>query len=61
MLWSVWRLRNECVFKGSQPNMEALGEIVKDRVGLWAKSGLPRFQYSVHDVVANLNQVTSCI
>ncbi|XP_028113856.1 uncharacterized protein LOC114311884 [Camellia sinensis] len=41
MLWSVWRLRNECVFKGSQPNMEALGEIVKVRVGLWAKSGLP--------------------
>lgn len=61
MLWSVWRLRNECVFKGNQPNMEELGEIVKVRVGLWAKSGLPEFHYSVHDVVANLNQVTCCL
>lgn len=61
MLWSVWMLRNDCVFKGSQPNMDDLGETVKVRVGLWAKFGLPEFHYTVHDVVVNLNQVTCCL
>lgn len=61
MLWSVWRLRNDCVFKGSQPTMDELGEIVKVRVGLWAKSRLPEIHYTVHDVVANLNQVRCCL
>ncbi|CAL5348368.1 unnamed protein product [Camellia sinensis] len=61
MLWLAWRLRNDCVFHERQPNLEKLGEIIKVRIGLWVKSGLPAIPYSVHDFVENLNQVCYCV
>ncbi|XP_028078212.1 uncharacterized protein LOC114280083 [Camellia sinensis] len=56
MLWSTWRLRNEVVFNGKQPNMNELCEVVKVTVGLWVKSSMPSVQYSVHQIVENLSQ-----
>ncbi|CAL5393757.1 unnamed protein product [Camellia sinensis] len=61
MLWSTWKLRNEVVFNGKQPDMNELGEVVKVRVGLWVKSSMPSVQYSVHQIVENLSQVKLCI
>lgn len=61
MLWSTWRLRNDVVFNGYQPNMAELGETVKVRVGLWVMSNLPSIPYSVHDIVENLNHVMICL
>lgn len=57
MLWSVWKLRNECVFKEARPDFAELAELVKVRVAVWAKSNLKEMQYSVHDIVSNLKQV----
>ncbi|CAL5382290.1 unnamed protein product [Camellia sinensis] len=37
-LWSTWKHRNDCVFSGSRPNLEALCELVKVRVALWFKA-----------------------
>ncbi|XP_028113521.1 uncharacterized protein LOC114311593 [Camellia sinensis] len=61
MLWSTWRLRNEVVFNGKQPDMNELCEVLKVRVGLWVKSSKPSVQYSVHQIVENLSQVRFCI
>lgn len=41
--------------------MEDFGEIVKVRIGLWVKNGLPVIPYSVHDIVENMNQVCYCV
>ena len=57
----MWRLRNEVVFNGHQPDMMELGELVKVRVGLWVRSSLPSVHYSVHQIVENLSQVRQCI
>ncbi|KAL7212853.1 hypothetical protein ACSBR2_015530 [Camellia fascicularis] len=61
MLWSTWRLRNDVIFNGGQPDMNELGESVKVRVGLWVKSSMPSVHYSVHQFVENLNQVRPCL
>lgn len=61
MLWSVWRLRNDCIFNGCQYILDELCERVKVRVGMWVKSNLNGVPYSVHDIVENLNQVRLCL
>lgn len=57
VFWSTWKHRNDCVFNGSQPNLEDLCELVKARIALWVKSFLAKVEFSVNDVVFNLQQV----
>ena len=61
VLWSTWKHRNDCVFNGSQPNFEELCEVVKTRIALWAKSSPANLEFSVTDIVFNLQQVKHCI
>lgn len=37
LMWSVWKLRNECLFKEAKPYFVELIELVKVRVAMWAK------------------------
>lgn len=57
VLWSVWELRNACLFNNAQPHFANLEELVKVRVALWAKSSLKDLHYSVHDIISNLWQI----
>lgn len=54
MPWSVWKLRNVCLFKEGNANLARLGELVKVRIALWVKANMKGVTYSVQDVVANL-------
>lgn len=56
VLWSVWRLRNECLFKGAQPNCDDFCEKMKVQIALWVKWSL-EVDYTVNDIVFNLNQI----
>lgn len=40
MLWSIWKMRSDCIFNGCQPNLKELSGTVKWRVALQAKSNL---------------------
>lgn len=57
VMWSVWKNINDCVFNKVQPDWNALEDLIKARVALWVSSSLKGFNYSVHDVIYNLNQV----
>ena len=59
--WSTWKHRNECVFNGSQPNLDDLCEIVKARITLWGKASPAKGDVSINDVGFNLQQVQFCI
>ncbi|XP_028115045.1 uncharacterized protein LOC114312955 [Camellia sinensis] len=56
-LWSTWKHRNECVFDGFQPNLEALCDLVKVRVAMWFKASKIQVDFSINDLVFNLPQV----
>lgn len=56
VFWYVWKLRNDCLFKGAIPDFEELCERMKVQIALWAKWFL-KVDYSVHDLVSNLHQI----
>ena len=37
VIWSLWKLRNECIFKSVSPTLVDLCELIKIRVALWLK------------------------
>lgn len=36
--WSLWKMRNECVFNAFIPNLVELCELMKIKIALWLKS-----------------------
>ncbi|GMP44796.1 hypothetical protein CsSME_00013572 [Camellia sinensis var. sinensis] len=60
LMWSVWKLRNECRFKGVNPDFASLSERLKLQIALWVKWSF-RVDYSVHDLVSNLHQIRQCV
>ncbi|GMP30792.1 hypothetical protein CsSME_00005300 [Camellia sinensis var. sinensis] len=56
MLWSVWKMRNECLFKVAQTNFEVLCAKVKVQIAFWTKVNM-EVDYSIHDIVSNLHQI----
>ncbi|XP_028077316.1 uncharacterized protein LOC114279296 [Camellia sinensis] len=53
VLWSIWKLRNECVFSNAQPTSSGLLELIKFRSVVWLKASIKDFPYSVDDLVFN--------
>lgn len=37
--WMIWKLRNDCVFKGAQPSVSNLVAKIKDEAALWTRAG----------------------
>lgn len=37
--WMIWKHRNSCVFKGTQPSVNDLVTKIKEEASLWTKAG----------------------
>ncbi|XP_028099375.1 uncharacterized protein LOC114298914 [Camellia sinensis] len=53
VLWSLWKLRNKCVFVEAQPNFSGLSENIQNRAALWLKASIKDLPYSVDDLTFN--------
>ncbi|CAL5367336.1 unnamed protein product [Camellia sinensis] len=60
VLWSLWKLRNECVFRDAHPNSAELWELIKIRLALWLKASVKNFPFSVEDVALNWRLTRLC-
>lgn len=60
VFWFVWKLRNDYLFKGAQPDIQDLCEKIKVQIALWSK-WLLNVDYSVHDIVSNLHQIRCAV
>ncbi|XP_028115739.1 uncharacterized protein LOC114313566 [Camellia sinensis] len=57
VLWSIWKLKNECVFSNAQPISSGLLELIKFRSAVWLKASIKDFPYTVDDLVFNWRQI----
>ncbi|CAL5340992.1 unnamed protein product [Camellia sinensis] len=61
VFWSLWKLRNECIFQAAKPHLEDLCELVKIRVALWLNQSFKAFNFTVQDFLSNLRQIRYCL
>lgn len=45
MLWSVWKLKNDCLFNNGSVDFTLMVELLKVRVALWVKSNCNEINY----------------
>lgn len=57
VMWSIWKVRNECLFHQKSVDGLDLAELVKVRIALWCKHSYGGLQYSVEEIVYNLYRI----
>jgi hypothetical protein len=48
--WEIWKFQNSCMFKGSQPNVQVLLQIIGNEGLLWCMSGASK----LHELLRRL-------
>ncbi|CAL5355404.1 unnamed protein product [Camellia sinensis] len=61
VVWSIWKLRNDCVVNSAQLNFLEIIELIKVRIAVWLKNHSYGNTNSIQDFVSNLNQIRLCI
>ncbi|GMP42101.1 hypothetical protein CsSME_00011953 [Camellia sinensis var. sinensis] len=61
VLWSLWKLRNECLFKASSPILAKLCEFIKIRIALWVNLNFKEFHFTINDFVFNFSHIRTCL
>ena len=51
ILWTIWNLRNQCIFQGVQPDWEEAQDLIKYRIAFWVKIKSENCHDSMDDLV----------
>ena len=61
VLWSVWKHRNECLFKDVIPIVDGVCDLIKLRMAVWFKEVFKDHKFTVHDFLFNLKHIRFCL
>ncbi|KAL7255365.1 hypothetical protein ACSBR1_009508 [Camellia fascicularis] len=61
VLWSLWKHRNDYIFKDVAPSEEGVCELIKVKTALWFKDVFRDHQFSINDFIINLRQIRFCL
>uniref|UniRef100_A0A0A9C0A4 Uncharacterized protein n=1 Tax=Arundo donax TaxID=35708 RepID=A0A0A9C0A4_ARUDO len=42
--WTLWNIRNRCIFDGALPSLSGAHRFFKDELGLWCLAGAKKLQ-----------------
>lgn len=51
VLWSIWKVRNDLIFRGAVPKWEDMGDIIKHRISHWFKAAHGSKNVSSNDIL----------
>ncbi|XP_028105754.1 uncharacterized protein LOC114304806, partial [Camellia sinensis] len=57
-LWSLWKHKNECIFQGTQPQLQDLHELIVTRLAFWFKAASK--SSDLHSPCRDLGSVLIC-
>lgn len=60
-LWSIWKVRNDLIFRGVIPKWEEMGEIIKFRVATWFKAFQGSRVFSTNDILLETSSINSVL
>ena len=61
ILYSIWKIRNDCRFNSIQPKWEEALDQLKMRLVLWVKDNSGLENYSIQDFIYNLNSIRALL
>ncbi|XVF88973.1 hypothetical protein PTKIN_Ptkin19aG0094400 [Pterospermum kingtungense] len=59
-IWSIWLKRNDMIFKGGSLDIHNIIDLIKFRIGVWAKAKWPHVNVSISDFLLVPNAITIC-
>lgn len=57
IVWSIWKVRNDAVFRNFNQEWSEVCDLVKTRIAFWIKSKHSIKEYSVEDFKQSLDRV----
>ncbi|XP_057414957.1 uncharacterized protein LOC130709816 [Lotus japonicus] len=53
VLWSIWKMRNNLIFRNGEKDVERVWDLAQLRAWNWLKSRCPKFKFSVYEWISN--------
>lgn len=60
-LWSIWKVRNDLIFRGVIPKWEEMGDTIKFRVATWFKAFQGSRVFSTNDILLETSSINSVL
>lgn len=57
VMWSLWKHRNECLFREVVPSVDGITDLIKLKMAVWFKEVFKEHMFSIHNFIFNLERI----